>query len=104
MPEDKPAGKPLSREQLGSDQATAALGVIATQHLALHGMVCLYTTADGIIQVAPPGEVTLDAVPEPMAIQELVDRGYTEDEMIEYLKGRDARSHGDSEKPARGLL
>lgn len=91
MPEDKAQGKLLSRDQLGTDQATAALGVITTQHLALHGMICIYTTPDGIIQVAPPGEVTLDGIPESMAIQELHDRGYSDEEKIEYLKGRDAR-------------
>jgi len=91
MPEDKPQGKPLSTQHLGTDQATAVLGVLATKHLSVYGVCCFYTALDGTIQVAPPGEVTLDALPEPMAIQELTDRGYKEEQLIEYLKGRDAR-------------
>lgn len=91
MPEDKLQGKPLTLQSLGTDQATAVLGVLATKHLSLYGAVCFYQALDGTIQVAPPGEVTLDALPEPMAIQELTKRGYKDDQLIEYLKGRDAR-------------
>lgn len=84
-------GKPLTREQLGSDQATFALGVLATKHLAITGLVCFYLDSEGVICVAPPGEVTLDALPEEMALKELTDRGYTDASLVEYLKGRDAR-------------
>lgn len=87
-------GKPLSVEHLGTDQATAVLGVLATKHLAQYGICTFYKALDGTIAVAPPGEVTLDALPEPMAIRELTDRGYTEAQLIEYLQGRDARQGG----------
>lgn len=91
MPEDKPQGKPLSVTHLGTDQATAVLGVLATKHLSTYRVCCFYVSLDGTIAVAPPGEVTLDALPEPMAIQELTDRGYSDEQLIEYMKGRDAR-------------
>lgn len=91
MPEDKSQGRALTAQSLGTDQATAALGVLATKHLALHGVVAFYVALDGTVQLALPGEITLDGIPEPMAIRELTDRGYTEEQLIEYLQGRDAR-------------
>jgi hypothetical protein len=84
-------GRPLERRDLGSDQAIALLGSLASKHLLESGVVSFYTDKSGVICVAPPGEVTLDALPEVMAIQELTHRGYTDSQMIEYLKGRDAR-------------
>lgn len=91
MADSPPEGKPLTREQLGSDQATTLLGILATKHLAISGLVCFYLDIDGTVCVAPPGEVTLDALPEQMALQELTHRGYTDASLEEYLKGRDAR-------------
>lgn len=91
MPEDKPQGRALTLQSLGTDQATAALGVLATKHLALHGVVAFYTALDGTIQIALPGEITLDGIPEQMALQELASRGYSQEDLVEYLKGRDAR-------------
>ena len=85
------APRPLSRQDLGSDQATAALGVLVTKHLAQYGLVSLYLDREGTICVAPLGEITLDALPETMAIQELVARGYDDTRLAEYLEGRDAR-------------
>ena len=91
---DEDQGRPLHKKDLGTDQATALLGVLATKHLAINGLVCFYLGQDGTIQVAPPGEVTLDALPEPMAIQELQTRGYDDAQLADYLKGRDARMGG----------
>lgn len=91
MTEDKAQGRALTLQSLGTDQATAALGVLATKHLALHGVVSFYTALDGTIQLALPGEITLDGIPETMAIQELQTKGYSEEQLIEYLQGRDAR-------------
>ena len=91
MADDNPEDRVLTSKHLGTDQATAVLGVLATKHLSQYGICTFYRATDGSIQVAPPGEVTLDALPEPMAIRELTDRGYTEEQLIEYLKGRDAR-------------
>jgi len=91
MAEEEPKGRPLHKRDLGTDSATAMLGVLATKHLSVYGLVCFYQSQDGTICVAPPGEVTLDALPEPMALQELSQRGYDDDQLEEYLKGRDAR-------------
>tara|TARA_R110002096_G_scaffold203845_1_gene389246 strand:- start:305 stop:592 length:288 start_codon:yes stop_codon:yes gene_type:complete len=91
MPNEEDEGKPLSVTHLGTDQATAVLGVLASAHLSQYRVCTFYVSLDGTIAVAPAGEITLDALPEPMAVRELTDRGYTEEQLIEYLKGRDAR-------------
>ena len=91
MAEEEDEGRVLALDHLGTDQATAVLGVLATKHLSQYGVCTIYVALDKTIQIAPPGEVTLDALPEHMAIQELKDRGYADPQLIEYLKGRDAR-------------
>lgn len=91
MADDKTRERPLQRRDLGTDQATALLGVLATKHLAHSGIVTFYLDQEGTVCVAPLGEVTLDALPEQMALQELTQRGYDDDQLAEYLKGRDAR-------------
>jgi hypothetical protein len=72
--------------------------MIIVRELTLHGLACLYLDGDGYVAVAPPGEITLDALPETMAIQTLIDKGYNEEGLTAYLKGRDARlaTQGDA--------
>lgn len=90
--EDKPdKDKPLHKTELASDGAVAALGIIAIRRLVEFGVATLFIDTEGFIKVADPGEVTLDALPEQMAIQELQGRGYDEARLVEYLKDRDAR-------------
>lgn len=84
-------GQPLHKSQLASTGAVTALGLAAVKQLAIYGIVCLHLDLEGYVQVARPGEVTLDALPEPMALQQLQAQDYTDDELAEYLKGRDAR-------------
>ena len=81
----------LHKSQLSSTGAPAALGLTAIKRLIEFGVVTLFIDSAGFVKVADPGEVTLDALPEQMAIQELVTRGYDDGRLAEYLKDRDAR-------------
>ena len=84
-------GERLNKSQLVSVQGTAALGLVVSKHLLENGICTVYLSADGNVEIAMPGEVTLDALPEPMAIQELSKRGYDDSELANYLRGRDIR-------------
>jgi hypothetical protein len=81
----------LHKSQLASVQGTAALGLVVAKRLIEAGVCSIYLSNEGFVEVALTGEVTLDALPEPMAIQELVKRGYSDDQLCGYLSGRDAR-------------
>ena len=87
----KEEGGRLNKSQLTSVQGTAALGLAVTKRLLEAGVCTVYLTSEGFVQLAAVGEVTMDALPEPMAIQELTRRGYTDQDLAEYLEGRDAR-------------
>lgn len=93
MNEDKikEEGERLNKEHLTSVKGTAALGLVVTKRLLEAGVCTVYLTNEGFVQLAAVGEVTMDALPEPMAIQELTNRGYTDQDLAEYLEGRDAR-------------
>jgi len=81
----------LHKSQLASVQGTAALGLVVAKRLIEAEVCTVYLSKEGFVEVALTGEVTLDALPEPMAIQELVKRGYSDDQLGGYLSGRDAR-------------
>ena len=83
--------KKLHRSELSSVQAISSLGLHAAAQLGQYGMVCMYLDRDDFVQLARPGEHTLDALPEPEALHHLLAHGYTDQELEDYLRGRDAR-------------
>ncbi len=93
MNEDKinEEGERLNVAKLSSVKGCAALGLATAKHLLEHRVCTVYLDSEGNVQIAMPGEVTLDAIPEPMAIQELTNRGYDDSDLASYLKGRDER-------------
>jgi hypothetical protein len=87
--------KPLHRKDLASKATIAALGLVAVRELQLSGSVAFYIDSNGYVLSAPTYELTLDGLPEEMAIAELLARGYQDNQLEDYLKGRDARlRHG----------
>lgn len=56
-----------------------------------HGRVSLYINRDDQVEIIPPGELELDSIPEEEAINMLVERGSSEDDIVSYLKGREDR-------------
>lgn len=52
----------------------------------------MFVNAEGKIELCPPGELELDGLDEAAAIEKLTERGYSKPQMIDYLKGRDART------------
>lgn len=81
----------LHREDLANSGAPSALGLIVARQLLEYGESTVYLDEDGFVAVAAPGEVGLDALPEEMAINQLVGQGWTDEEVASYLRGRDAR-------------
>ena len=65
--------------------------MVVSKHLLESEICTVYLSAEGNVEIAMPGEVTLDALPEPMAIQELTKRGYDDQQLADYLRGRDIR-------------
>ena len=91
MKEAKTEDRRLNKGDLSSTSATAALGLIVAKHLLENKIATIYLDKDGYVVLAQPGELGLDALPEPMAVQTLSDRGYGDEDLEEYLRGRDAR-------------
>lgn len=68
------------------------LGAVTVRLLQEHGVVSLFINKNGEVEVCPPGEVGLDGLPEDQALSILIDRRYTDKQLADYLKGREARS------------
>lgn len=83
--------KPLILAELTKDTSILALGAVAVRELLVKREVAFFVDEKGQIQIVPVAELLLDAVPEPMAIQEMLRQQITDDGIELYLKGRDAR-------------
>lgn len=81
----------LSLSTLMGAEALIALGSVAAKELHLKKEVAFFVDSQGQIQLVPVAELLLDAVPEPMALQELINQGVGDEVMETYLRGRDDR-------------
>jgi hypothetical protein len=92
MPDQSPPRlRPLSKTLLLTDQAAFALGKLAAQHLVDHGLVQFFMSSTGEVELVPLPEITADWLPEDEAVPALVAQGYSEEQLVEYLKRRDLR-------------
>jgi hypothetical protein len=74
-----------------SKSAVFTLGLLSAASLKDFGQVGFYVDPAGMIALAPLAELALDAVDERQAMQALLQRGYGDEKIIAYLKGRQAR-------------
>lgn len=79
---------------LNSVPAVSAIGLVAARMLQQHQIVTLIVGTDGYIEVVPPGELELDNWGEEDALQNLIQRGYTDQQLADYLRQRAIRKPG----------
>lgn len=89
---DSQEGTPLSRDRLFTQEGLHTLAVVAATLLKDSGVAHLFVNDRGLIEVALPGEVLLDGLPEAEALRRLAELGYEDAALAEYLRGRDART------------
>lgn len=77
--------------QLNSTAAMSAIGLVAARMLLEHRIVTLMIGKDLTVEVVPAGELELDSLPEESALQALISRGYTDQQMSDYLQQRQMR-------------
>ncbi len=86
-----PTDKPLILSELTRDASILALGAVAVKELLVKREVAFFVDKKGQVQIVPISELLLDALPEPMAIKEMVNQSITDEGIELYLVGRDAR-------------
>ena len=85
------AADALTKDRLSTPDAVLTLGAVVVRVLQEKGIVTLFINREGIVELCPQNEMELDGLSEDAAIKALVDRGYHDDLVVEYLKGREAR-------------
>lgn len=85
------APTPIKLESLSTTGAISALGLVAARTLQQHGIVVLMVSTDGAIEVVPVEELLLDEMSTDSALSVCVNRGYTDQQMQDYLRQRDVR-------------
>jgi len=86
-----PTDKPLMLSELSKDASIVALGAVAAKELTIKREVAFFVDRQGQVQVVPVAELLLDAIPEQMAIQAMIDQQIEDTGIEVYLRGRDAR-------------
>lgn len=89
-----PVHQPLTRATLLQAPAVTVLGQLAANQLFEHGSACFWLNQDGQVELVPLVELQLDLVDEDRALQVLVEAGYGDNQLREYLMGRDTRVGG----------
>lgn len=93
----------LTKDRLSTPEAVLTLGALAVRSLEAYGMVVLFTAFDGTIQICPPEEFRLDAISEEDSIVALIEQGKTDEDIVQYLKGRSARLLKEGNHSAKNL-
>ncbi len=83
---------PLTLSRASKPDGVIVLGSLAVKQLEVNSIACFMVNAEGVVEIVPPVEIAMDYFPEPDAIRTLVtDHKYTDAQLINYLKARDAR-------------
>lgn len=85
------AGEKLSKDKLQTAEAVLSLGLIVVRELFERGVATVFINDAGEVELAPIGEIELDDIEEEQALGELLERGYTDEMLFAYLRGRKAR-------------
>lgn len=85
------ADEVLTRSKLQTAEAVLSLGVVVVKQLEERGIATVFLNLKGEVELCPDGELQLDTIPQDDAIATLLDKGYTDEQLVAYLKGRLAR-------------
>lgn len=83
--------EPVHYNTLQSSASISVIGLIAARMLKQHQQVTLMVSTDGMIEVVPVGELELDSLDEEIALQNLLQRSYTDQQLADYLRQRAIR-------------
>jgi hypothetical protein len=86
------AGEKLSQNRLQTAEAVLSLGLVVVKGLQERRIATVFLNDDGDVELCPPGEYLHDALSEEDALMKLLDQGYSDEQLVAYLKGRKARS------------
>lgn len=83
---------PLTLQEASKSEGIIILGALTLKQLQARGQCTFFVNADGVIELANPVELSLDAHSEEHALQVLFRQyQYSDEQMLAYLKGRSAR-------------
>lgn len=81
----------LTKNNLQTAEAVLSLGLIVVRQLQERGIATVFINAEGQVEICPFGEMELDGIAQEDALEILVERGYQDEQLFAYLRGRKAR-------------
>lgn len=82
----------LKLENALNNESIMLLGALLVKQLQIRGACTFFVNLQGVIELSNPTELALDSHPEDQAILLLVrDHQYTDEQLVSYLRGREAR-------------
>jgi hypothetical protein len=82
----------LNGASLKTAHGILSLGMVIAKELLSQGEVTVFLNSNDEVEVCPMLEVGLDSLDQDKALEVLIDKGYSDEQMISYLKGRISRA------------
>ncbi len=95
----------LTLNKAESVQSVLVLGTLTVKQLRGRGVCSYFVNLQGEVELAHPVEFAMDYLPEDQALRILLHQHkYTDEQLMAYLKGREARSpRGEGDTNAENL-
>lgn len=83
---------PLTLSRASRPDGIVLLGSLAFKQLEANRVACFMVNGQGVIELVPAAELSMDYLDESTALSILTERhGYTNQQLVSYLKARDSR-------------
>lgn len=81
----------LTRENLQTAEAILSLGLVVVKELSSSGITVVFINENGEVERCTAFEMYLDLTSQDKALEALIEVGYSDEQLLVYLKGRKAR-------------
>lgn len=84
-------GKKLSKDELQTAEAVLGVGLVVVKELQDRGVAILFLNSNGNVEICPPEEYALDTLSQEEALVSLLEKNYSDEQLMAYLNGRNSR-------------
>ncbi len=81
----------IDKNNLQSAEAVLGIGLVMTKELLEHKIATVFLNSSGQVEICPFGEIELDSQDQEQVILYLINKGYSDDQLLAYLTGRKTR-------------
>lgn len=81
----------LTKNNLSTAEAICSLGLVVIKELKENEVAIIFINSRGEVELCPPTEIRLDSLKESDALDILLEKKYSDEQLEAYLQGRASR-------------